>query len=158
MFYYDFIGVIIMVIKDSNGNVVGLIEFSKEEMERFTNEEMFKNYAKLCLETATKIHEQTKQSEIKINEQNKQSEFKLSELNKQSELKLNEQNKQSEERIAEEKMKSEERIVEGKRKSEDVIRIIAAVVDTVKYGINEFTGLYERFHEPKNKNMVVKEQ
>ena len=171
-----------MIIRDENGKVVGSVEFSKEEMEAFSNEELFHSYAKNCLENLVRLHEINKNSEVKmnetnkqaeatinetnkrteatINEKNKQTELAINEKNKQTELAINEKNKQtelaiedgkrrSEEKINERNKQSDDLIVEGKRKSEDTIRIINAVIETVRYGIGEFTSMYERLHSQK---------
>lgn len=150
-----------MIIRDENGKVVGSVEFSKEEIEAFSNEELFHAYAKTCLENIVRLREINKNSEVKINETNKQAEVTINDKNKQTELAINDKNKQtelaiedgkrrSEERINERNKQSDDLIVEGKRKSEDTIRIINAVIETVRYGIGEFTSMYERLHSQKS--------
>ena len=62
-----FLGEIFMIIRDENGKVVGSVEFSKEEMKAFSNEELFLFYAKTCLENLVRLHEINKNGEVKIN-------------------------------------------------------------------------------------------
>lgn len=124
-----------MIIKDENGKIVGSVELSKDEM-AIINEPGFESFAKAYLDTLVAMEKRKRESEeIKHNRDKESEDLKMKLENELNESKYN-RDKTFEENINMRKMKSE-----------DIIRIVAAIVDSVKYGINEFTGLYEKYHQ-----------
>lgn len=124
-----------MIIKDKNGEVVGSVELSKDEM-AIINEPGFESFAKAYMDALVAMENRKKESEEIIHKRDKESE----------DLKMKLENELNESKYNRDKT-FEENISMRKMKSEDIIRIVAAIVDSVKYGINEFTGLYEKYHQ-----------
>jgi len=146
-----------MIIKDKNGEVVGSVELSKDEM-AIINEPGFESFAKAYMDALVAMENRKKESEEIIHKRDKESEEIKHSRDKESEeikhkrdkesedLKLKLENELNESKYNRDKT-FEENISMRKMKSEDIIRIVAAIVDSVKYGINEFTGLYEKYHQ-----------
>ncbi len=146
-----------MIIKDENGKIVGSVELSKDEM-AIINEPGFESFAKAYLDTLVAMEKRKRESEeikhnrdkeseeIKHNRDKESEEIKHKRDKESEDLKMKLENELNESKYNRDKT-FEENINMRKMKSEDIIRIVAAIVDSVKYGINEFTGLYEKYHQ-----------
>lgn len=135
-----------MIIKDKNGEVVGSVELSKDEM-GLINEPGFESFAKAYMDALVAMENRKKESEEIIHKRDKESEEIKHNRDKESEdLRMKLENELNKSKYDRDKT-FEENISMRKMKSEDIIRIVAAIVDSVKYGINEFTGLYEKYHQ-----------